>query len=148
MAKSKEKATSKSAYFREIYQSNPDLLDESNEVVLERWQREHPNEELTQQVRNSLANVKSQERKKMGKTRRRKRRKHGAAPAAASAEPRVGRPRSSHTALEDLEGQIDEALMLARRQNSSEGMERVIKHLRLARRGVAWEMGQPAAVKE
>src|SRR3954453_101398 len=105
MAKSKEQAGSKSAYFREVYQSNPGLLDGSNEAVLERWQKDHPKEELTQQVRNSLANIKSQERKRLGKTRRRIRRKQG---AATSEEPRVGRPRCSHSALEDLEGQIDE----------------------------------------
>ena len=145
MAKSKEQAGSKSAYFREVYRSNPELLDASNEVVLDRWQKDHPKEELTQQVRNSLANVKSQERKRLGKTRRHKRRKQA---AGTSEEPRVGRPRSSHSALEDLEGQIDEALTLARRLNSSEGMERVIRNLRLARRGVAWEMGQPVTARE
>src|SRR5207248_7174350 len=145
MAKTKEKPSSKSAYFRAIYQADPDLLDESNEVVLDRWQKEHPNEELTQQVRNSLANVKSQERKKAGKTRRRKRRKQTA--ATSGGESRVGRPRSSHNALEELEGRIDECLMLARKQNS-EGLEGVIKNLRLARRGVAWEMGQPTSPRE
>jgi hypothetical protein len=145
MARSKAKAAGKSAYFREVYRSNPELLDAGNEVVLERWQKDHPNEELTQQVRNSLANVKSQERKRLGKTRRRQRRKQA---ADTSGGPRVGRPRSPHGALEGLEGQIDDALALARRQGSSEGLEQVIKNLRLARRGVAWEMGQPAPARE
>src|SRR5207245_2172777 len=111
----------KSAYFRQKYAEHPELLDRDNEEMLALWQKDSPGEEVTQQVRNSLANVKSQMRKKAGMPRRRKRRRKGAAaagaPAAAPADPRATRPRASLNALEELEGHIDECLMLAHKQN-------------------------------
>src|SRR5262249_22897514 len=96
--------------------------------------------------RQSMANIKSQLRKKAGMVRRRKRRKSRDAAAGPAEQPaRAPRlTRSSFTVLEKLEGLIDECLTLARQQES-EGMQDIMKTLRFARRGVAWEMGQPNA---
>jgi hypothetical protein len=146
MAKAKE-TTSKSGYFREIFADNPQWLKEgSNEEVIARWERDHPTQKMTDRDRQSMANIKSQLRKKAGMVRRRKRRKGKGAAAAPLEQPALAprRTRSSFTVLEKLEGLIDECLSLARQQES-EGMQGIMKNLRVARRGVAWEMGEPNA---
>jgi hypothetical protein len=145
MAKAKE-TTSKSGYFRELFGEHPEWLKEgSNEDVIARWERDHPNQKMTDRDRQSMANIKSQLRKKAGMVRRRKRRK-GKGAAAPVEQPVLAprRTRSSFTVLEKLEGLIDECLSLARQQES-EGMQGIMKNLRVARRGVAWEMGEPNA---
>jgi hypothetical protein len=57
-------------------------------------------------------------------------------------QPAARRVRAPYTVLERMEGLIDDCLRLARQQNS-EGLDSVVKHLRVARRQVAWEMGEP-----
>jgi hypothetical protein len=146
MAKAKE-TTSKSAYYRQLFGDNPDWLKEgSNEEVVARWEKDHPGQRMTDRDRQAMANIKSQLRKKHGMVRRRKRRKGKGAAAAPAEQPALAprRARSSFTALEKLEGLIDECLTLARQQESA-GMQDIMRSLRVARRGVAWEMGQPNA---
>lgn len=149
MAKTKDKSESASAYFKRMFDENPDWLGPgSNQSVVERWQADHPGDTLTSNLKSIMSNVKSQMNKKLGRRgRRRKRRKAGVgAGAEAGAAPRaaaVTRTRAPLQVLEDLESRLDECLAIARRQEEVEGFDNVIKHLRQARNGVVWAIGQP-----
>ena len=142
----KAKSTSTAGYFKGLFRENPTWLGEgSNAEVIERWKKDHPGENVTKSILNGLANTKSLMRKKMGlsKGRRKKRRKGAAVATEAVAVKHV---RAPFGVLERMEGLLDDCLSLARQQNSA-GLDNVVKHLRLARRQVAWEMGEPAAAK-
>jgi hypothetical protein len=143
MARPKKDIGSTAGYFRKLFEDNPDWLKEgTNAEVIDRWKKDHPGQEVTDSVRNGLANTKSLMRKKMGIGKRRRKRRKGA--AAAAEQPAAARTRRApYAVLERMEGMIDDCLTLARQQNS-EGLENVVKHLRVARRQVAWEMGEPA----
>jgi hypothetical protein len=52
------------------------------------------------------------------------------------------RVRTSSGALEQLELHIDECLSMAARQNNP-ALDGAVKALRVARRNVAWAMGEP-----
>jgi hypothetical protein len=147
MAKSKEKSESASAYFKRLFEENPDWLGPgSNQAVVDRWQADHAGETLTSNLKSIMSNVKSQMNKKLGRRgRRRRRRKAGVgAGAEAGVAPRpVTRTRAPLQALEDLESRLDECLAMARRQEEVEGFDNVIKHLRQARNSVVWAIGQP-----
>jgi hypothetical protein len=147
MARTKEKPESASAYFKRLFEENPDWLGPgSNQAVVDRWQADHAGQTLTSNLKSIMSNVKSQMNKKLGRRgRRRKRRKAGAGVEAVAA-PRpaaVTRTRAPLQALEDLESRLDECLSIARRQEEVEGFDNVIKHLRQARNGVVWAIGQP-----
>jgi hypothetical protein len=146
MARPKGKAPSTAGYFRKVFEGNPELLKEgTNAEVIEKWKKEHPGQEVSKSILNGLANTKSLMRKKLGIGKRRRKRRKGA--AAAAAEPAAARRvRAPYTVLERMEGLIDDCLSLARQQNS-EGLDNLVKHLRVARRQVAWEMGEPAGVR-
>ncbi|HZY86191.1 MAG TPA: hypothetical protein VFE78_15260 [Gemmataceae bacterium] len=147
MARPKAKSSSTAGYFKALFNENPAWLNEgSNAELIERWKKDHPGQEVNKSILNGLANTKSLMRKAMGlsKGRRRKRRK---AVAAAADQPVAARKaRAPYGVLEKMEGLIDDCLSLARQQNS-EGLDNVVKHLRVARRQVAWEMGEPAAAR-
>ncbi len=151
-AKEKEKPVSTAGYFKQLFTDHPDWLGEgSNQQVIDRWKEDHPGQEVTKSILNGLANTKSLMRKKLGlgKARRRKRRKGAAAPQAATvakAGTAVKKSRAPFAMLEKMEGLIDDCLTLARQQNS-EGLEDLVKHLRIARRAVAWQMGEPTAAR-
>lgn len=147
MARGKAKDTgSLAGYFRKLFEDNQDWLKEgTNADVIDRWKKDHPGQDVTDSVRNGLANTKSLMRKKLGIGKRRRKRRKGAA-AAAEQPAAVKRVRAPYALLERMEGLIDDCLTLARQQNS-EGLENVIKHLRVARRQVAWEMGEPAGAR-
>jgi hypothetical protein len=102
--------------------------------------KDHPGESWSKKHQQGAANEKTKMRKKMGLVRRKRRR--GAAAANAAGESRVTRVRTSMGALEQLELLIDDCLSLAHRQNNP-ALEGVVKHLRVARRSVAWAMGEP-----
>jgi len=145
MAKTKEESESTSAYFKRLFKENPDWLGPgSNKDVVERWQFDHSGASLTSNVKSIMSNVKSQMNKALGRRgRRRKRRKEGAETPAAPRAAAAARGRPSLHTLVDLESRLDECLTIARRQED-EGFEDIIKHLRQARNGVVWAMGQPA----
>jgi hypothetical protein len=147
MAKSKEKSPSLSSYFRDVFEGDLSLLDgSSNAAIQEKWQHDHPGEEWTKRISQSMANIKSQLRRKFGKVRRRNKRSAAAAvPAGDDMKPMRTRTPSVNT-LERLEMLIDESLSLAVSQHD-EALEGAIKHLRVARRSVVWAMGEPAAAR-
>jgi hypothetical protein len=143
MAKTKAPAESTSGYFRRVFDENPAWLDAgSNEEVRHRWEQDHSNRAWTKQIAQSMSNVKSILRRKAGKIRRRRRRK-GARAGVAVTAPRVRA--TSLSVLERLEALIDQCLSMARQHggDNGAGLHGVIKHLRLARNGVVWEIGQP-----
>jgi hypothetical protein len=147
MARAKTKgAGSTAGFFKALFEKKPELLKEgTNAEAIDDWKKAHPSQEVTKSILNGLANTKSLMRKKLGLgKRRRKRRKMAGATAEQPAAAR--RVRASYAVLERMEGMIDDCLTLARQQNS-EGLDDLIKHLRLARRQVAWEMGQPAGAR-
>jgi hypothetical protein len=144
MGKAKGKTSSVMGYFRELFRTHRDWLEgATNDVVLQQWKTDHPGQLLTQKIRQSMANAKSQERKKAGIVRRHKGRRRKA--HAGAGETKVARVRTPVSLLEALEGAIDHSLSLAR-QPQLQGLEGVIKHLRLARNGVVWSLGQPTSV--
>jgi hypothetical protein len=146
MARPKGKAPSTAGYFKKLFAENKEWLNEgSNAELIDRWKKDHPGQNVTKSVLNGLANTKSLMRKKLGLGKKRRKRRKGA--AAAAAQPAAARRvRAPYTVLERMEGLIDDCLSLARQQNS-EGLDNVVKHLRVARRQVAWEMGEPAGVR-
>jgi hypothetical protein len=142
MAKTKARGESISGYFRQLFESKPELLDHGkNDVILAHWQADHPNGVIDDRIKGNLANTKSLMRKKFGKIKRR--RKQRKAIAGNGAAVKVVKTRTAHAVLERLEGLLDESLSLARHQGT-EGLNTAIKHLLAARRAVAWEMGQPS----
>jgi hypothetical protein len=144
MAKAKEKE-SLSGYFRRQFEDHRDWLEAgTNTDVIAQWQQDNPSESYTKKIGQTLANVKSQLRKKHGLIRRRKRRRGQPAATAAALAP-AKRPRTPIAVLERLEGLIDQCLSYARAQEI-DGFEEVIKHLRHARNSVVWKLGQPNSV--
>ncbi len=130
-------------YFRRIFKENPSLLKErSNEVLLTRWLADHQNhKEVPQTIKNNLSNLKSVLRSK--KRKKVALRAEEAKPYAPTSQPAmpVARKATGTTKLDDLELQIDECLILAKRVDR-EGLESVIHHLRLARNQVVSKIGQ------
>lgn len=125
-----------SGYFRRILEERPELLEgRSNDELLRRWLEDHPgHQEVPENIRANLANVKS--------VLRNKRRKRRGRPAQ---EPASGAPQTAVAAgsdwLESLEERIDESLTMARNIDRT-GLEQVIQLLRRARNEVVWKMGE------
>jgi hypothetical protein len=119
---------STSAFFRNIFEERPDLLDsKSNDELRKLWLDAHPNQsEVPKKVIQNLSNLKSVLRKK----KRLKRGRAGAAPVRTGAR-----------GLEALELQIDECLTMARNLDRV-GLEEAIHHLRRARNQVVWKQGE------
>jgi hypothetical protein len=143
MARIKDKSETTSGYFKRVFSENPDWLGPgSNQVVIERWQADHPGESLTSNIKNIMSNVKSQMNKALGRRGRRRKRRKEKTEAAAPRAAAPARTRPALQTLVDLESRLDECLAIARRQDS-EGFEDIIKHLRHARNGVVWAIGEP-----
>jgi hypothetical protein len=145
----KEKAPSFASVIRGYYLENPDWLKgPSNEALIARYLKDHPGEKWTKKHQQGAANEKTKLRKKAGLVRRsrRKRGRPAAADSAAASESRVNRVRPSMGALEQLEMLIDDCLSLAARQNDP-SLEGTVKHLKVARRSVAWAMGEPSPAR-
>jgi hypothetical protein len=144
MPRIKEKAPSFASVIRGYFEENPDWLEgPSNQSLIQRYLKDHPGEEWTKKHQQGAANEKTKLRKKKGLVRRKRRK--GAVTAGAGDSP-VTRVRTSMSALEQIELLIDDCLSVAIRQNNP-ALEAVVKHLRVARRGVAWAMGEPAAIR-
>jgi hypothetical protein len=125
-----------SGYFRRIILENPKLLKKrSNDELLERWQADHPGEELNASVKGGLANLKSVMRSKL---RRRGRQKA----QAESPSPEAPAPKIPVARLEALEAAIDECLAMARAADA-EGLAASIRGLRHARNLVVYQLGTP-----
>jgi hypothetical protein len=123
-----------SGYFRMVFKENPALLhSRSNEVLLERWLKDHAWEkEVPARVKQNLANIKSILRKKSRK------RKFG----GGTAEPAVTSLRSVPSrGLESFEESIDDCLTKAKNLDR-ESLDNIIKLLRRARNEVVWKLGQ------
>lgn len=134
MASTKEAAPSVSGYFRELFESDHELLkSSSNAEILARWRQDHPGQSVTGKIRGSMANMKSQLRQKHGIPRKRRRRRGKNKEVVAVAK--VAVKRVSTGALENLEGMIDSVLALAR-EHENAGLQNIVKHLRDARNGV------------
>jgi hypothetical protein len=124
-------------YFRRIFAENPELLKRSsNAELFERWLADHPgHEEVPQNVKYSLSNIKSVLR---SKRRRRKKTVEPVAPTMDTAESPV---ETGPSELEQLEVMIDDCLGQAK-QLDRDGLADVIDHLRRARNTVVWQIGQ------
>ncbi len=118
-------------YFRQLFDRKPAWLwERSNDLVLAQWQKDHPGEEPSPKVKDAMANVKSILRR-------------AGRGGSGGARPAARPGRSARTAaLEELETSIDSVLLLAREQDS-EDLDSVVKHLRRARNRVVLELGEP-----
>jgi hypothetical protein len=147
MPRTKGKAQSFASVIRGYYEENPDWLEgPSNQALIERYLADHKGESWTKKHQQGAANEKTKLRKKAGLVRRRRRKGRSAAVNSGAGDSRMTRVRTSIGALEQLELHIDECLSLAVKQNHPT-LEGVVKHLRVARRGVAWAMGEPGAAR-
>src|SRR4051794_1546666 len=129
-------------YFRPILEANPKYLkNRENDELYELWLKDHPDQqEVPQQVRNGLSNLKSTMRHK--KKQKGKRAEQGAeAGANGGTVPMKRASRPAGGQLERLEEQIDECLARAK-DLDREGLADVILLLRRARNRVV--VGQAA----
>src|SRR3954465_7716544 len=95
------KGESVAAYFRKVFAENPRLLKErSNDELFRRWLADHPgHEEVPQNVKTSLQNIKSVLRNKKGK----KGKKGSVQPAAEAPQPQAPKAAVPRGVLEKLE---------------------------------------------
>jgi hypothetical protein len=143
MGRTKGNVESVSGYFRRLFADNPNWLQSGyNNEIRAQWHKDHPGQEWTQKIQQSMSNVKSILRKRAGIGRHKRRRRGGVGEVSESV---VTRPRGmTAAALERLEGMIDQCLSMARQQNGEgDTLDGVIKNLRAARNGVVWQLGQP-----
>jgi len=136
MAKRSGKPDSIGGYFRTLFRSKPELLQQKkNDEILAHYRRDKgmsENEVIEKRIINNLANVKSVERKNY--------RKKGRKAAVSAGAPNVvERPRVPRN-LEALEIMIDEAMMLSR-SIDRELLEPIWRQLRAARNQVVMMMG-------
>jgi hypothetical protein len=147
MPRIKEKSRSFASVIRGYFEENPDWLQgPSNQSLIERYLKDHPGEQWTKKHQQGAANEKTKLRKKAGLVRRKRRKGAMAVAGNAAGESRVARVRTSMGALEQLELLIDDCLSLAVRQDNP-ALDSAVKHLRVARRGIAWAMGEPSAAR-
>jgi hypothetical protein len=146
MAKTKAENTNRESvagYFRTILEANPKLLmGKSNEEILRRWLADHPDHtEVPKNVKASLSNIKSVLRSEKRKGGRPKQTEPALVLESATVEVPAPEAEASDLALEHLEEQIDDCLMLARGMDRK-GLEPVVLFLRKARNAVVWQLGQ------
>ncbi len=109
----REGGESVQGYFRGVFKENRKLIwERSNDVLFERWLRDHPGEkDVPERVKQLLANLKSVLRRKLA--RRGRRNETEVAEAAANgAHAALASP--ALRGLDRLEAQIDDALTLAK----------------------------------
>jgi hypothetical protein len=132
--KNAEGGESVQGYFRKIFDENPKLLKQrSNKELFERWLKDHPGETaVPDKVKQGLSNLKSVLRN------RRQRRKRAQAEENAMGAPARRLTGRAGSALIGLEGQIDEALVMARQMGDQDEVSRL---LRAARNRVIVQLG-------
>jgi hypothetical protein len=135
-------AGSVAGYFKAILKANPELLDgRSNDELLLRWLKDHPGDKvIPDNIKASLANVKSILRKRKRKKPGRKKATAFESSPAVTAAAQVA-PKTSTGGFVQLEEQIDECLTSAR-SLSNERLANVIALLRKARNEVVWKLGE------
>ena len=125
-----------SGYFRKIFEANPHLLHtKNNDELRARWLKDHPGHtELPKTVVQNLNNLKSLLRRQE---------REGTWPhgAARGANGGIAVGNRSGRALEALEENIDECLIMAKNMDRP-GLASVIRHLRDARNEVVVKLGQ------
>lgn len=132
MAKKKNKPLSTRAYFKLLFTHNPDwLADKNNEAPLAQWVKDHPKEELTNNIKSSMSNIKSELRKGQGTSTPRK--------SSPSRQAPVAKGNLKH--LELLEEKLDDVLMLAR-QHDEAAFSNLIKHIKQARTSVVLQLAK------
>jgi hypothetical protein len=105
-----------------------------NSEIYAQWESDHPGEDLSQRIKNQIANNKSIERSR-GRKKKRKGRKAAEEAGTVASRP-IGGSR-----LEFLEESIDECRIMAKALDRPE-LEGVIKHLRFARNQIVMLMGK------
>jgi hypothetical protein len=123
-----------SAFFRSLYEDPAHLLATPNADLIEQWLKNFPStsEKALRKVKANLANLKSVMRKQHRKGRKGK-------TSAPAMTPSPVYARSGNRSLEALEESIDDCLTLAKNIDR-QGLESVIKRLRLARNEVVWKI--------
>jgi hypothetical protein len=126
-----------SGFFRPYLKEHPELLNQkSNTPLIEYWKKMHPDQaEIPPSLRQNLANLKSNMRKKL-----REAEEGGKGRSNASQQP-AGAIRRGRTALESLEEAIDECMTSAKNLDR-DGLATAINLLRRARNEVVWKIGQ------
>jgi hypothetical protein len=142
MAKAKVEAPSRSSVFTRYFTEDKDLLRQPGfDKIAEMYKADFPDRPFSDKERQIAANIKSKLRKEY-KIRRRRRRGRAAAAATGGsvggAAPRLTRGIGS---LHQLEAQIDDCLVQARRLGR-EDLEDVVKHLHRARNLVIVRLGE------
>jgi hypothetical protein len=133
-------------FFRPIFAANKKLLKtRSNKQVLAMWLAANPDhQEVPNNVKVGLANLKSTMRSKIRK-RRSKKAALEVASDTAVAKSKTALPLSNDAAdagLERLEMLIDESLTLARNIDRKGSLANVVMALRIARNRVVWKLGE------
>ncbi len=125
-------------YFRTIFDENPKWLHErSNDKIAARWLQDNPGHDaMPKNVKNTLANLKSNLRKKTRGPGSRK----SKAEDAAGGEVLAAAVKTKVKGLDTLEIQIDECLTMARNIDR-DALQEIIRLLRRARNEVVWKSG-------
>jgi hypothetical protein len=128
-------------YFRRIFRENRKLLKtRSNEEVLQRWQADHPGEEITGKVKMAVGNAKGSLRQKLRKRKASRAQAEQPQQMARAGNHEFLQPKHLPRGLEHLEERIDDRLSMAKGIDW-EGLVDVIKLLHRARNEVVWKMG-------
>jgi hypothetical protein len=135
---SKSDGTSKYAYFKQLFEQHPELLEgRQNDAILDHYRADHgiaAGVEVDKSVKSSMANLKSISRRKVRNTPAASKNS-----SASAATPKV-RPGGK---LEHLEEMIDDCLTTARNLDR-DGLKEVLHLLRRARNEIVWKLGQPS----
>ncbi len=142
MARGKGKGDSVSGWFRQYWRAHPELIrSKSNNAVVDAWKGAHTGKEFGRREKQALANTKSSVKKELriGKPGR-KPKGTVAAPVKAAKGPKANAAAGS---LEQLELAIDRCLSTARSyEDRDDDMQKVVKHLRVARNELVWILGK------
>ncbi len=142
MPRVKGQKEGRSTWFTQFYRADPGNLKTDNAKVRKLWEDAHPGEEWTPKHAQSMANVKSNEKKRRRKGGRP--RKDAAAVAVGDATPRTPRTYAGAANLAALEDTIDDCLTAAHMlAHKDEEMDQVVKHLRMARNTLILIQGKP-----
>ncbi len=128
MARKRKSGGTSYAYFKSLFEANPEMADvRSNDAILARYREDHglaEDAEIPSTVRNNLANLKSGAKRKLRNA------------GGGSAEKRgvaISRPGAGK--LETIEGFIDDAMALAKQLDPT-GLYETIRLLRKARNNI------------
>jgi hypothetical protein len=142
MARSKEQPENLTAYFRQLYQQNPEWLRvKSSQSLLDQYLRDHPGQEITQQIKTAVQNAKTAEKAKQGIRVNKKRGRPRKETVAVELDDDAVMVDISDPELEQLELLLDKCLTSARAMDERK-MKKVISFLRAARKEVILRQGK------